>query len=150
MKTPFDAALRLRQREIDELRVSIGVEVGQILVLEQRRDAIDAAIRAEREIASLNNGFSAEAFAARMYAQREAVCNDRDARDARLIGLRAEALAAYGALGAIAAAVDRHRDAILRAENIAEQSQVDDFSAARFTRAFSDARRVRSAWASVA
>jgi hypothetical protein len=144
MKTPFDAALRLRQREIDEVRVAIGIEVGRMLALEQRCDSIDASIRAERAIAGANSGFSSDAFTARMRAERAAVCRDHAACSDHLAKLRMHAIEAYGSFGAISAAVDRHREEALRVANIAEQNQIDDFSAARFTRATTAARRLRT------
>lgn len=144
MKTPYDAALRLRHREIDAMRVSISVEVGQVTLLEQHRDTIDATVHRESQVTDVHHGFSGYAFAARMRAQREAVCRDRDASDGRLVHLRAQAVQAYGSLSAIAAAADRHRDEANRAAGIAEQSQIDDFSAARFARVSSARRRARS------
>lgn len=143
MKTPYDAALRLRQREIDDMRIAIAVEVEQMTVLDRHRAAIDRSVQAEREIASRQHGFPAHAFAARMATQREVLSREHAARDGRLHALRAQAVEAYGALGAIAAAADRHRDEAIRTAAIAEQGQVDDFSAARFTRALQAARRAR-------
>lgn len=143
MKTPYDAALRLRHREIDEMRVSISVEVNRMTVLEQDRDALDARVRQESEIATVNHGFSGHAFAARMRAQREAISRERDLRNGELDRLRAQAVEAYGSLSAIGAACDRHREEAARNADIAEQSQLDDFSAARFTRAVIAMRRLR-------
>jgi len=145
MKTPYDAALRLRQREIDEMRIAIGAEVGHMLGLEQHRDGIDASLGVEREIAVSHFGFSSDAFAARMRAERAAVCRDHAARNDRLMALRARAIDAYGSHGAITAAADRHRDEARRAASIVEQNQSDDFSAARFARTSSAARRLRTA-----
>lgn len=145
MKTPYDAALRLRQREIDDMRVSINVEVNTMIVLDSQCAAIDHDVRAEREVASRDHAFSAHAFAARMYAQRDALNRERDASDMRLSALRDQAVEAYGSLNAIAAAADRHRDDAIRTVAIAEQAQLDDFSAARFTRVLHLARRLRAA-----
>lgn len=144
MKTPFDPALRLRQREIDDMRVLINVEVNQIVAIDNHCDAIDHSVRAERELASQDHGFSAHAFAERMRAQRDALRRERDASDGRLTTLRAQAVEAYGSLSAISAAADRHRVAVLRLAAIAEQGQLDDFSASRFTRVLHAARRRRA------
>lgn len=143
MTTPYDAALRLRQREMDDMRVSISVEVNQLLVIERRRDAIDHSVRMEIAVATGDHGFSAHAFVARMRAQREALCRDRATVDARLNNLQLQAAEAYGSLRAIEGAAGRYRDEVSRIAATAEQNQIDDFSAARFTRALRDARRLR-------
>lgn len=145
MKTPYDAALRVRQREIDDMRISINVEVNQMVVLDGQRRMIEHQVRAERDVASAHHGFSAQAFAARMHAKRAGLGRERDAADGRLTLLRAKAVEAYGSLSAIGAAADRHRDAAARVAALAEQAQLDDFSAARFTRALHAARRRRDA-----
>lgn len=150
MKTPYDAALRLRRREIDEMRVAIGVEVGHVLALDQLRAQIDHATRAERQLATDFHGFSSDAYVARMRAQHAAISTERSARDARLIELRAQAVEAFGSLSAISAAADDHRDTARRAANVAEQAQIDDFSAAGFARVAGSARRARSLQASEA
>ncbi|CAN5541314.1 hypothetical protein BH10PSE14_BH10PSE14_13670 [soil metagenome] len=143
MTTPYDAALRLRQREMDDMRVSISVEVNQLIVIERRRDAIDDSVRTEVQLATADHGFSAHAFVARMRAQRDALSRDRAAVDARLNSLQLQAAEAYGSLRAIEGAAGRYRDEATRVAATAEQSQIDDFSAARFTRALRDARRIR-------
>jgi flagellar biosynthesis chaperone FliJ len=150
MKTPYDAALRLRQREIDAMRVSITAEVDRMTMLAGHRDKIDTSVRNEIEVAGGQHVFSAHAFVARMRAEREMVCNERTASDARLNVLRAQAVDAYGSLSALDSAADRHRTEMLRTAAIAEQSQIDDFSAARFTRTLYAARRAREARADTA
>jgi len=140
----IDIAETLRQREIDDLRVLISVEVNVISVLDEHRDAIDISVQSERAIASRHYAFPAHAFAARMRIQRELLSRQRDDSDGRLTTLRAQAIETYGSLSAIAAAADRHRAEALRTASIAEQGQIDDFSAARFTRASQAARRSRA------
>ena len=141
MKTPFDAALRLRQREMDAMRVSISVQVTHLMVIEETRDTIDRTVRREVEIAATNWGSSAHAFMARMRTQRERLVRERESVDARLVGLRMQATAAYGALRAIESAAARFRAEAERVAAAAEQSRVDDFSAASFSRVQDAARR---------
>jgi hypothetical protein len=143
MTTPYDAALRLRQREMDDMRVSISVEVTQLLALERRRDDVDQTVRVEVALAAGDHAFSAHAFVARMRAQRDALNRERATVDGRLNVLQQQAAEAYGALRAIEGAADRYRDDVSRVAATAEQNQIDDFSAARFTRALRDARRQR-------
>lgn len=144
MITPYDAALRLRQREMDAVRLSISVEVNQIVVLDRHCDTIDRTVRQEMTVARGDPMLSAHAFASRMRAQREALGRDRSASDGRLAALRAQAADAYGAVRAIEGAALRHREDAARLTAIAEQSQMDDFSAAGFSRARDAARRARA------
>ncbi len=143
MTTPYDAALRLRQREMDDMRISISVEVNQLLTIERQRDDVDQTVRLEAAVAANDHVFSAHAFIARMRAHREALSRDRATVDARLNSLQQQAAEAYGSLRAIEGAADRYRDEASRLAAAAEQNQIDDFSAARFTRALRDARRDR-------
>lgn len=143
MNTPFDAALRLRQREIDAMRVSISVQINQLMVIEETRESVDQSVAREVEIAASNWGSSAHAFMARMRTQRERLLRERAAVDARLTSLRAQAATAYGALRAVEGAAARFRAEANRVAAVAEQSRADDFSAARFSREEDSARRAR-------
>ncbi|WP_033921450.1 hypothetical protein [Sphingomonas sp. 37zxx] len=145
MKTPYDAALQLRQREIDTIKVSISVEHTHMRELSMHRDAIDTTVRDETALASQHHQFPSDTFVARMRTKRAALSREYEARDQRLDLLRIQAAEAYGSLSAIGAAADRHRAEALRVIAIAEQDQIDDFSAARFTRTLSAARRLRAA-----
>lgn len=133
MSTPFDATLRLRQREMDAMQVSISVEVTQLAVIEQTRTAIDHSVRHEAQVASAEWDRSAHAFIARMRTQRDGLMREHASVDARLTGLRSQAAEAYGALRAIASAADRYRADADRIAASAEQGRIDDFSAARFS-----------------
>ncbi|WP_404367640.1 hypothetical protein AB5I39_13200 [Sphingomonas sp. MMS24-J45] len=143
MNTPFDAALRLRQREMDAMRVSIAVQVNQLMVIEETRENVDRSVRRETEIAASNWGSSAHAFMARMRAQRERLVRERATVNARLTALREQATEAYGALRAIEGAAARFREEADRAAATAEQNRADDFSAARYSRAQDMIRRAR-------
>jgi hypothetical protein len=141
--TPFDATLRLRQREIDAVRVSITVEMDQLIAIDRSRDAIDRTVQHEARVVC-EAGFSTYAFAARMRAQRERLSREGATVDARLSGLRSQAAEAYGALRAIEGAAGRYRDDAERTAAVAEQGRLDDFSAAHFTRIQQAARRARA------
>ena len=143
MITPYDAALRLRRREMDDVRVSISVEINQMVVIDQRSASIDAAVSEETALAHADPTLSAHSFVARMQSQRELLNRDRGFCDARLAALRAQATEAYGSLRALESVATRHRDDVSRAAAIAEQSQIDDFSTARFARAMAQARQRR-------
>ncbi len=134
MKTPFDAVLRLRQRQIDAMRLSIRAEANQLEALGQRHRAIETSLRDEADLAASDWRCAAPAFGDRMRAQRAQIVHDAVAVGTRLQRLRRDAAKAYGEMAAIEGAADRFRnDAALVAAK-AEQAQIDDFSAARFNR----------------
>jgi hypothetical protein len=134
MKTPFDAVLRLRQRQIDAMRLSISAEVNQLEFIGQRHHAINASLRDEADLAASDWRYAAPAFGARMRAQRAQLVSDAIAVGSRLGGLRREAAKAYGEMAAIEGAADRFRSDANHIVAKAEQAQIDDFSAARFNR----------------
>ena len=143
MTTPYDAALRLGRRDMDDRRVSISSQIEQLAALERHRDAVDKAVHEARHTTDMPYGLSSDAYMARMRARRQALLQERAAAESHLGELRRQATEAFGALNAIEGAALRHRDAAARAAATAEQGQIDDFSAARFTRAQHDARRSR-------
>jgi hypothetical protein len=134
MKTPFDAVLRLRQRQIDAMRLSISAEASQLEGIGRQHHAINASLRDEADLAASDWRYAAPAFGARMRAQRAKLVRDAVVVDAKLGGLRREAAKAYGEMAAIEDAADRFRSDADQVVAKAEQAQIDDFSAARFNR----------------
>ena len=143
MKTPFDGAIRIRQREMDEMRVTISVQVSQLVQIEAERAEAEARIRHERTVAAENVLLSSHAYIARMQAERTRLARDQATADANLNQLRAKAMDAYGALKAISSAADNYRDEIAQAAAVAEQGHLDDLSAAGLIRDQLDARKAR-------
>ena len=143
MNTPFDGALRLRQREMDAMQVAISVQINQLTIIEEAREAVEQSVRREVKFAANNWSTSAHGFMARMRLQRETLLRDRAAVDVRLTSLRAKAAEAFGALRAVEGAAARYRAAANRIAAMAEQSRADDFSAARFSHRETSARRCR-------
>jgi flagellar biosynthesis chaperone FliJ len=134
MKTPFDAVLRLRQREIDAMRLSISAEVNQLENIGRQHHAINASLRDEADLAASDWRFAAPAFGERLRAQRAQLLRDATVVVSRLGGLRREAAKAYGEMAAMEGAADRFRSEADQVVAKAEQAQIDDFSAARFNR----------------
>lgn len=134
MKTPFDAVLRLRQRQIDAMRLAISAEMNQLEAIGQQHHAINVALREEADLAASDWRYAVPAFGARMRAQRAQLVSDAMAIGTRLGELRREAAKAYGEMAAIEGAADRFRDEANQVVARAEQAQIDDFSAARFNR----------------
>lgn len=135
MKTPFDGAIRIQRREIDEMRVAINIQVERLVEIEAAQVDHDAAIRNERGVAGEHLLFSSYAYMARMNAERRRLAQDRTVADVQLTQLRTRATAAYGLSKAIESAADTYRDEAIQAEASAEQGHLDDQAATRFVRA---------------
>ncbi len=134
MKTPFDGAIRIQRREIDEMRVAINVQVERLVEIEAAQVDHDAALRNEHDVAGGDLLLSSHAYMARMNAERRRLAQDRAVVDVQLTQLRTRATAAYGMSKAIEAAADSYRDEATQADAAAEQGQLDDQAATRFVR----------------
>lgn len=145
MKTPFDTALRIRQREIDRVGMAIGAETSQLVSIEQAKKAAEAAAAAEVQLAAGDPMMSSFAYLSRMRMLRERLEQDRAASAARLDRLRDEATDVYGSMKAMEAAADGFRAAEALAAATAEQSMIDDISNAALLRARRAAARERYA-----
>lgn len=142
MKTPFCTAIGLQRREVDEIRISIGVEVSRLTEVERRYTDIDAAVRRERTVAAEAVDVPATNYFVRMQEERTRLEDDQRVIDARVTRLRSQAREAYGALSAIEGAAERHRGEETRRIQGAEQAATDDRSAVDF---LSRVRSVRAA-----
>ncbi|NIJ34739.1 hypothetical protein [Sphingomonas oligoaromativorans] len=134
MKTPFDGAIRLQRREIDEMRVAINVQVERLVTIETAQVDTDAVMRRERDIAGEELLLSSHAYMARMHAERRRLAEDRAVVDIQLTQLRTRATAAYGMSKAIEDAARNYCEEQLQAEATAEQARLDDQAATRFLR----------------
>ena len=132
MRTPYCAAIGLQRREVDELRISIGVEAGRLAEVERRRTQIDADLCRERGVAAAAFDVPATAYFALMRAERIRLEESRRTIDARVTQLRSQAREAYGSLSAVEGAAERYRDEETRRIESAEQAAMDDRSAASF------------------
>ena len=135
MKTPYDTAVRVQQRGVDDMRLAISAETGRLTQVEASRQAIEAAILHEGTAASEDPMMSTFAYRSRMQAQRLRLEADKALIRQRLDSLRDQAAAAYGSLRAIESAADTYRQDESRAAANAEQARVDDFASAAFLRA---------------
>jgi hypothetical protein len=134
MKTPFDGAIRIQRREIDEMRVAINVQVDRLVEIETAQVDADAALRRERSIAGEDLLFSSHAYMARMNAERQRLAQDRAVVDVQLTQLRTRATAAYGKSKAIEDAARSYREEQIREAASAEQGHLDDQAATAFLR----------------
>lgn len=134
MRTPFDTALRIQQREVDALRVAIGAEADRLGAL-HRASEEQAATETRERRAAQGLGLPTDAWTARMKAERERLDSETRAAETALAELRAQAADVYGKLRALQGAANRYREAAEQAAAAAEQAQIDDIAAARFSRA---------------
>lgn len=140
--TPYDTPLRIQRREVDNMRVSISVEVERMGKIEAAQSEHERRMHEERKIAaSAEIRLPSDAWTMRAKAQRAQLAEQQRAADARLNDLRAKAVEVYGTMRAIESAADRHREESARAIATAEQARIDDLGAARFVRALRDAKK---------
>lgn len=141
MKTPFDGAIRVGQREIDEMRVAISAHVEQLGRVEAARVENEQETRRQREIAGDDVLLSSQAYMAHMRAERARLAQAQAMVDMRLTQLRSDAVAAYGTFKAISAAADNWRHEAEQAIAQAEQGHLDDAANAKFVNDRQTARK---------
>lgn len=129
--TPFDTALRIHRREVDNVKVSISVEIERIATLEAQSRANDQRAREERALAA-TLPVASDAWTARMKQEQVRIREAAYLAQARLGQLRARAVEAYGTMRAIEGAAERYQDEADRTAATAEQTGIDDIAAARF------------------
>ena len=144
MKTPYDGALRVRQREIDRIGAAIGTENARLSALEGARRSAEAAAQAELRLASADPMLSTYAYLARMRQIQERIESDRTSSAARLDRLRDEATDAFGGMRAMQSAADSYKVEQVRVIAVSEQSLADDISTAALLRARRGAPRERT------
>jgi flagellar export protein FliJ len=138
VKTPFDSATRALQREIDDMRTSIGDATRTLGQIEEKSEELRAAVRREAEVAAEDWRVPSHHYQAHARTQRQMLAGIQHTAEQRLDSLRDQAIESYGSLSALEGAADRFRDEFNRAIASAEQAAVDDFAGALF------ARRLRS------
>lgn len=134
MKTPFDGAIRVGQREIDEMRIAIRVEIDQLVKIETARIDNEREMRREREVAGDDALLSSHAYLTRMRADRARLTASQAVIDRRLDQLRAQAVTAYGILKGVSAAGESWRQDAEQVIANAEQGHLDDLANANFAR----------------
>lgn len=132
MRTPYCAAIGLQRREVDEIRLSIGMEVSRLSEVERHQVRVDMEMRQERSVAAAAPDVPATAYFIQMHAERSRLADNQRAIDARVTQLRAQAREVYGSLNAIEGAAQRYRDEETRRIEGIEQAAADDRSAVDF------------------
>lgn len=140
MKTPFDAAARLRQRELDEVVGAIRAELTALDHVEREQARIAAALNHEAQLAAGDRACVSPEWQTRMRSERAALGMRQRALQARIESLRALAIDAFGVLRGIETAAEGFRSEVRRSQARAEQSASDDRSAAIMARPTGRAR----------
>lgn len=138
MKTPFDTAMRVQRREIDEMGVAINAQVRTLNEIERAQEDNRHKMAREAEVASGDLAMSSHAYMERVRAERSRLARDSLVHGARLDTLRSAATEAYGAFRAVEVAAETYREEAGRRSANAEQAGIDDMSAV----AFLNARRI--------
>jgi len=144
MKTPYDTALRARQREVDDLRTTIGGATRKVAEAEALVQTLTETVAREKRIAAGDLVFSPAAYLARARAEASQLHEFRCTANAELDALRQQAMESYGSLRALEGAAEQFRVTAEREAATAEQASVDDFAGARFARALHRARQARA------
>ncbi|WP_395391337.1 hypothetical protein WBP07_12260 [Novosphingobium sp. BL-8A] len=141
MKTPYDAALRVQRREIDEMSVAISREQGVLAAVEQAQADAHAARSREKAVAGADLGFVSHGYFARLRAEQRQLTGLQAELAQRLEGLRAEAVEAFGTFRTIESAAEAFKQEAERAQANAEQAGIDDIAAMAFIKARRSIRR---------
>ncbi len=143
MKTPYDAALRLRQREIDEVSEQIARTNNDLQQLDREGREIGRQMRREFQLAAAEHRFSAatSAYFARKRMELEAVDARTKEANSKLDELRNRAIQALGSMRSIEGAATHFRDEAGRVIARGEQSEADDLAAIGFLMSRRETRR---------
>jgi hypothetical protein len=131
VKTPYDTALRVTDRQLDQVRAAIGQAIDELQRVEQAQREIDAAMRRESVASGSDHRMLTEHFFVRARADRQRLRERRALAHAQLEELRRQAVDCYGSRTAIENAAGTFREEALRLKANAEQMANDDRVGAR-------------------
>ncbi len=135
MRTPYDGALRVLGREVDEMGAAVRAAADRLAEVEaQRRDMGEAIARETAMATALQSAFPAHAYLKRVRAERDAMTALCEQADAALASLRDDAREKYGSLRLVEGAAERFREEAGRELAQAEQARIDDFTGAQLAR----------------
>lgn len=134
MTTPYDPALRIKQREIDELSPRIREEARRLADIDAALAELEAAVSRERALSAGDLSFPADRYRDRMRLVKATLQAERAAADDRLAELRGIAVSAVGARRALESAAEFFAEEELRVEESAEQIRLDDMTTAAIAR----------------
>jgi hypothetical protein len=131
MKTPYDALVRLQKRAVDEVKLSISVEVSRISQTEQAQDALVQEVKTECIAAAQDWSISTTAYLRDRASRSARLVQTRMEHEQQLARLREEATQAYGALRVAEDAAQFFAAKQRQERERQEQAEADDLSSAR-------------------
>lgn len=135
MKTPYDTALRLRRRELDEVGAAIRDHTGAIDEVNRMREQVRSAMAQEAELAAAEGTMCSQAWLRRMRGKGAELGAAEARLEVQLGELRDTARDAYGMLRGIETAAEDYRSEAARVQANAEQAIIDDLGAVAFIKA---------------
>ncbi|AXK44131.1 hypothetical protein [Erythrobacter aureus] len=141
MKTPYDPVVRVKQHELDEVRVQIGAENARLSELEAADRKLEAEMGCQSTSSEMDALFPRHTFIRRKAAERKSISEQRAESMKRVEDLRGHAAERYGSLRAVETAAERYRSDAVRAHKREEQMDADEIGSARFARQISVDRR---------
>lgn len=128
MKTPYDGALRVRRRELDELRVDVARQTAEVARLADQRETITTDLRVEAEAArdALSTMIDFGAYADRMTRRAAHIDAEKIVAEGQLDTLIDAARDSYGSYKAIGQAAQNFRSKADLAADRQEQSALDE------------------------
>ncbi|MGU3315144.1 hypothetical protein ACLBWH_06320 [Sphingomonas sp. M6A6_1c] len=140
MTTPLDGALRVQQREVEAIRVTIAVEVERATLAHAACIEARTTVADERAIAADSPLLPTQSYLTRMRATQQDLAAATADADARLERLQERAVQAYGKARVIELAVEQHRKEANRMLAAAEQRDLDDLAGRRSAEGWSATR----------
>lgn len=132
MKTPYDAALRVKRREVDAMGAAINAQMNKLNQLDARQSQVRQNLQQEGHLAAHDLNIPAHAYMARLRAEQMRLAGERLHQNELLNQLRTAAAAAFGTCRTIELAAEDYREGAERRIAHAEQSELDDSSAAAY------------------
>lgn len=126
MKTPYDAAQRLKRRELDEARQALSKAEARLNEIAAATGAAEASVRHERTVAAENPLIDIAPFAAVKRAEIAALTAEMAHMETDIDRIRAELMQRFEALKPLDFASDDYRAAKRRDAAKREQGKMDE------------------------
>ena len=134
MQTPYDAALRALDREMDVLTQVIAASSARLGEARMLHHALTDRIADEARLATADSGLIGDAYFVRARGERDQRAADAESAAIELDLLRHRAARHYAAIRAVESAAYQFRTEARQADDRQQQAMVDDIAAARFAR----------------
>jgi hypothetical protein len=134
MQTPYDAALRALDREMDALTQLIASSSSRLEEARTLHHALTDKIAAETRIVAGDVRLVADGYLAHARGSRDACAAEAEMAGIELDLLRHRAARHYATMRAVDTAAAQFRSEAQQVEDCRQQALVDDLAAARFAR----------------